>query len=243
MLAVAAPLGLAGVERGVDADRHQRVLQRAAAAAVHVHVVRRHHRQPEPARERPPGLHADAVAALERPLQLDPQPPLERLGQPPHLRLALDPVAGAAGQAEQPAGQLEHVGERRGGLRGGAVGTVAGVGVRAGDELAQVLVAVPLGDQQREVPVLAADVDRQLAAGDRLQARRGGRLREHERAAEVVVVGQRERRVPLQDGAVDQLLGVGGAVQEGEGGVAVELGIGSHLPILPEHLFVWNRPR
>jgi len=86
--------------------------------------------------------------------------------------------------------------------------------------------------------VLAADVDRQLAAGDRLQPGRGSGLREHERAAEVVVVGQGERRVALQDRAIDQFLGVGGAVEEREGGMAVELDVGSQKPILYEHAFV-----
>ncbi len=140
-------------------------------------------------------------------------------------------------QSSPPASSSTSSSAATGGV-GRAVAAIARVGVRPRDELAQVLVAVPLLDQQRQVPVLAAaDVDRQLAAGDRLQPGRCGRLREHERAAEVVVVGQRERRVALQHRAIDQLLGVGGAVEEGEGGVAVELDVGCHRSILYEHVF------
>ncbi len=156
VLAVAAALRLAGVERGVHADRDQRVLQRPAAPAVDVHVVGRHDRQPEPPGERAPGAHARLVAALELALQLDPEPSVEGLGELSHRRLVLDPVPRAAGQAEQPVGQLQHVSELGHRLVGRPIGAVARAGVGAGDQLAEVLVAAPALDQQRQVAVLAA---------------------------------------------------------------------------------------
>ena len=114
VLAVAAPLGLAGLEREVRADGDQRVLQRAPPPVVHVHVVRGDRPQPEEARALEQAPVAGAVAAPERPLQLDAQAgPAEGLVEHP-AALQRDPLVGvheravarAARQADEPLGAL-----------------------------------------------------------------------------------------------------------------------------------------
>ena len=110
VLAVAAALPLAGLERTPDSDRHERVLQRRSAAVVRVHVVGGDGRHAELTAELAQAAQAGAVAAPERALQLDPQsvraeglaqqppaPPRRLVGR--HQR----PVAGTAAQADQPA--------------------------------------------------------------------------------------------------------------------------------------------
>ena len=110
-LAVAAPLGLAAVERGAAADRDEHVLQHCAAPVVRVDVSGRD------------GLHAEVlgeveergvaarVAALEGALQLDEEAiATERLRQPHGgVRVAgAEPAARAAGEADETLAQLRH---------------------------------------------------------------------------------------------------------------------------------------
>src|SRR5215213_5645914 len=72
---------------------------------------------------------------------------------------------------------------------------------------------------------MAAVVEIDLRAVDRLQPEALGRLRELHRAAQPVVVGQREGAVAQLGSRAGQLVRKRGAVEEGEGGVGVELGV------------------
>ena len=65
---VAAPQGLRRVERGVLANRDQRVLQERPLTRVRVDVARGHARDAEPTRQRFQPPIERAVVALERPL-------------------------------------------------------------------------------------------------------------------------------------------------------------------------------
>ena len=183
--------------------------------------------EPEDARalEQPPV--AGAVAPPQRPLQLDAQAgAAERLVEQP-AALQRDPLVGvhecavarAARQADEPLGALAQQVQRR--ARARAVARV-----RGGEQLREVGVAHARLDQQRDVEGTVLVVDRQLAAGDGPQAQRLGRVRELERAAEVVVIGQRERPVAELVRTGDQLLRPRRAVEEGVGRVAVELRVG-----------------
>ena len=121
VLAVAAPLGLAGLERLVRADGDQGVLQRAPPPLVHVHVVRGDGPQPEEPGALEQAAVAGAVAPPQRPLQLDAQAgPAERLVEHP-AALQRDPVVGvheravarAAGQADEALGARAQCPQRR----------------------------------------------------------------------------------------------------------------------------------
>jgi len=80
---VATPDGLARIERQVVAERDERILQGRTRARMNVDVARRHRRHPEPLRELGERAIARPIVALERPLQLHPQAPVDLL----HLRL------------------------------------------------------------------------------------------------------------------------------------------------------------
>ena len=186
-----------------------------------------HEPQPEEARALEQAPVAGAVAAPQRPLQLDAQAgPAERLVEHP-AALQRDALVGvheravarAARQADEPLGALAQRGQR--GARDEAVARV-----RGGEQLREVAVARARLHEQRDVegPVLV--LDGQLAAGDGPHAQRPGRVRELERAAEVVVIGQRERAVALLVRLRGQLLRPRRAVEEGVGRVAVELRVG-----------------
>ncbi len=109
-LVVAAPLRLAAVERGAAADRDERVLERGAARVVRMDVAGRDGRDAEVAGELAQPREAARVAALVRPLELDVEAVApERRGElrsvvrPVHA----EPVAGAAGEADEALVQLQ----------------------------------------------------------------------------------------------------------------------------------------
>ncbi len=178
------------------ADRDERVLQRAAPALVHVHVVRRDRRQVERARAARAGCAvAGAVAAPGAGAQLDAQ-----------AARARTPRAGSGRGRARSRGRRARA--RRGARsRSGrqALGVLA-QSARAAAARDEAVGAVRRGDRAAEVAVARArsrtssgDVeapcsigDRQLGAGDRPDAGAACGMRELERAAEVVVIGQRE---------------------------------------------------
>ncbi len=132
MLAVAAPLRLAAVERLAAPDRDERVLQHPAPAQVDVHVVRRRDGYLEPAGELAQVAQARPVAARERPHQLDVEAPGEGLCERASAPLRACAVAGrerrregavaqAAAQAVEALGVREQRRERRGGRERRAV--------------------------------------------------------------------------------------------------------------------------
>ena len=87
---VAAPLGLRGIERGVQPHRDQRVLERRARAGVRVHVAGCHARHPEALGDPLEPPVARPIIAQERPLELDPQAIWsERVEQAPERELVV----------------------------------------------------------------------------------------------------------------------------------------------------------
>jgi hypothetical protein len=225
---VAAPLGLGRVQRQPQPDRHERVLERRPRVRVRVDVPRRDARHAEPPGELGAAAGADAVAAVERALQLDP----ETLGpvdvqQPAQVRLVLDAVGRAPAQAHEALGVGLEVRERDLRLAHLAPRRVACVGVRAGEQAAQARPAGGVLHEQRDVPPDARpEFEVELRPVDRAQPQRAGRLRELHRAGDRVVVGQGERAMPLLERCGDELVGQRGAVEKREGGVAVELDVG-----------------
>ena len=153
------------------------------------------------------------VAALERPLQLDvealrPEGAGELGGG---VRVAhAEPVAGAAGEADEALVQLGE--QRRIERRRQQLSFLRPrVRVRRGQQPAEVRVALRRLDEQRHV---GAAVEGHLGAGDRADADELRRVGELERAVDAVVVGERERLVAELRRAQRQLLGVRGPVEE-----------------------------
>ena len=125
-LVVAAALGLAGLERRVQADGHQRVLQERPARAVGVRIAGGHGAHPQPLGQLGQQPVAAGVAAPVGALQLDREPlAAEHPPQPPgqsrsasRSRPSADQpgdraMAGAARQAVQALGVPGHLLERR----------------------------------------------------------------------------------------------------------------------------------
>ena len=105
MAEVPAALGLGGIERRVQPDRHERILQRRPRARVRVDVAGRHARDPEPPAKLGQPPVASAIVAQERALQLDPQPlGSERVAQSPQRELIVDAAQRASAQADEPLG-------------------------------------------------------------------------------------------------------------------------------------------
>ena len=123
--AVAAPPRLGLLQRLAQPDRDEGVLQAGAAAGVGVDVAGRHAGDAEPLGEPGEPAVAGAVVAPVGPLQLDPEAlAAEGAEQAPAEPLAARrvaplpgagerPVAGAAGEADQPLGVLLQLLQRR----------------------------------------------------------------------------------------------------------------------------------
>ena len=195
------------------ADRDEDVLERGAAWMVRVDVAGDDGLDARVRGEVAQERVAAGVAALERALQLDvealrPERARELGGG---VRVAdAEPVAGAAGEADEPFVQLGEQSpvERR---RQQLAFLRPRVRVRRGQQAAEVRVALRRLDEQGHVG--AAD-EGHLGAGDRADAGELRRVRELERAEDAVVVGERERLVAELGRTQCQLLGVRGAVQE-----------------------------
>ncbi len=147
------------------------------------------------------------VAALERALQLDVEPlGPEGAGEcRGRVRVAhTEPVAGAAGEADEPFVELCEQGriERR---RQQLAFLRPRVGVRGGQQQAEVRVALRRLDEEGHVR--PADKGH-LGAGDRADADELRGVRELERAVDAVVIGERERFVAELRCPQRQLLGV-----------------------------------
>ncbi len=151
---VAAPLGLAAVERGAVADRDERVLKAAAARMVRVDVAGRDGRDAERGGEIGERRAAASVAALERALELD----VERAGKRGReaggaVRVErAQALARAAGEADEALGVGGDDVERR--LRWEQFPLAAldpRARVRVGEDPAQVRVATPALAEERDV--------------------------------------------------------------------------------------------
>ena len=81
-LAVRVQRVAAGGERRLQADRGQRVLQRAPRAGVHVNAARGRQRQAACVRERSEAFEPRTVAGAREKLDADPRPPGEHVGEP-----------------------------------------------------------------------------------------------------------------------------------------------------------------
>ncbi len=224
-LVVAAPLALAAVEGAPAPDRHEHVLEQRPRRVVRVDVAGRDRRHAERLGEVAERRVPAGVAALERPLELDVEAvaaerPREARGR---VRVADgEPVAGAAGQADEAGvallqhGQVEPRGERLGAL------LRTGLRVRRGQQPAEVRVPLLALDEERHVRTVG---ERHLRARDRPYAELLRGERELERAAEPVVVGEGERLVAELGRADRELLRQRGAVEEREGRVGVQLDV------------------
>ena len=151
---VAAALALAAVEGGAVADRDEGVLEPQAALVVGVDVAGADGRDAEGGGELLERGVAAGIAALVRALELDVERPRERLREPGGgVRVGDgEPVAGAAGEADEPFGVLGDEGcgrSRREQVALAALGPRAGV--RVGEDPAEVLVAAACLAEERDV--------------------------------------------------------------------------------------------
>ena len=222
---VAAPLPLAALERGAAADGDEHVLERGAATVVRVDVSRRDRLDAERGGELAQLRVAARVAALVRALQLDVEAVAAEGAREPRRRVRVadgEPVARAAGEADEPLVQLLEqrlVEPRRQRL---AVRRVARVRVRRGQQPAEVRVAARALHEQRHVRLVR---ERDLRPGDRPHAEVLRRVRELERAVDAVVVGERERLVAELGRAGRELLRLRRAVEERVRRVRVQLDV------------------
>ena len=177
------------------------------------------------------------VSALERALELDVEALPPECAREPRRRVRIEEpetAARAAREADEPLVQLGDGLERDRRRQRLAVLSPrsAGPRMRRRQQAAEVRVAAPRLDEQRDV---RAAVERDLRARDRADAERLRRVRELERAVDAVVVRERERLVPELGGARGELLRLRRSVEERVRRVAVELDVASsRLQILLE---------
>ncbi len=198
-------------ERRADADRGERVLQRAARTRVHVRIARRDQRQPACVAQRRQLGEPHFVARAVMKFGGDPCPAGKTRGKPVRMP-RIYPRTGH--QQRKAAGQA--IIEVR------ASETVAAfpcAPAAARDQFAEVAVAFPVGGEQHE-PGAVRKGD--LASHDQPEAVVfRGDMRAHD-ARERAFIGDRERRVAERLRLLDQFLGMRGAAQEAEVGNAVQ---------------------
>ena len=224
---VAAPLGLAAVQRAAVTDGDEDILQRRAARVMCMHVTGHERRHAERLGELAQGGVAASVPTLVRPLQLDEEAlasegPGEPLGG---VRIADGKaVARAAGETDEPFVELLEQALVEGGVRRRLrlLPRRAGMGMRGGEQPAEVRVAPLRLDQQRHVRVVG---ERHFGTRDRTHAEVLGRVRELERAVDAVVVGQRERRIAELGRPHGELLRQRRSVEERVGRVRVQFDV------------------
>ena len=229
-LPVPAPLGLAALERRPVLDRDEDVLETRPAQMVRVYVAGGDRADAESLRERAERGVPARVAPLVGPLELDVEAvAAERARRGGRRRSGRGRRARAARsrrgrRGPRPLGEQRRVEARAQPL----------VGVRGGEEPAEVGIAARRLDEERDVRAVG---ERHLGAGDGAQAERLRRVGELERAVDAVVVGERERLVAELDRPRRQLLRLRGAVEERVGGVAVELDVPRHALVTPPSRF------
>ena len=236
---IAPALRLGALQGHSQPHRHQRVLEADTGAPVRVDVPGGNRRHPQPLRETREPAVAGPVAAPVGPLQLDPEAvaaealqqslrqPL-RVGRPAPLPAPGDgSLPGTSREADEPGRELSDLLQGDPRLPGRPLRSLAGAGVRLGQQPAEIAVARRALDQQGQVGVAGTGQgDGQLGAGDRAQAEGIAGVGELHRPPEPVVVGQRQRRVAEPGGGGGELGGSRGSVEERECGVAVQLDVG-----------------
>ena len=199
-------------DRRLQAYRGQEILERPAAALVHVHVAGRDRRQREFARERGQPFEPLAVGARGGELHRDPEPSLEAFPQP--RRLVARGLGTRQPQHEAARQPLVEVRPREPvlALRGRAPALRNEARKRA-----VTAAAFSERDEAQAVrePELAADDERQAGFA------RGG-MGPHD-AGERTLVGQRERGIAERLRALDEFRRVRGAAQEREVADAMQL--------------------
>ena len=204
-------------QRGAEADGGQGVLQRPAAAAVHVHLPGRHQRQTAGARQRLQGSDAGVVVRPAGEGGGDPGAVFETAGHPAGR------LQGRAfrrhQQGQKILGPLEQVGPAE------AIISLVRGAPAGGDQPAEVGVTAPAGGQQHQPQAVRQG---ELAADNQAQPRRLGRHMGAHRPGHRAVVRHRQGAVTQLRRPGDQLLGVGGAAQEAEIGQTVQFGVGEH---------------
>ena len=229
-LAVGPPHGVGAVEGGAMPDGNQHVLQAMPPPFVVVHITGRDHGEAGEVSEVGQGVGERVIAAHGIPLELDEKPLLaERraaaFGESPRgsetlvrQNVGQQPFA-APGKHDQPLvpplqrGEIEP-----------RVSSVFSAQVRLGDEAAEV--GVPGGIFREQGDVRAIE-QRQLGAGDRLEAELLGGLGESHRAVDAMMVGEPQGGITQSLGLEGEVLREGGAVQERECRMAMELDVHS----------------
>ena len=214
-LPVAAPLGLAAVERRAVLDGDKGVLQRRPTRIVRMDIAGRDGLDAQRLGQFSQSCVTASVATLEGPLELDEEAvATERLRQPrrrvrvPHRK----PMPGAARKADESLVALLHqlLPERR--LQ--QLALLSGhtrARMRRGQQPAEVRVAHRRLDKECHVRPVG---ERHFGARDRTHSKCLRRLRELERAVDPVVVGQRKRAVAELGRLNRQLLRQRSAVEE-----------------------------
>ena len=192
---IAAPLALGAFEGGAVADRDHRILERSTARVVRMRIAGGNRLHAQRLGKLTQLRVPTRVASLVRALELDEEPvAAEGAGElGGRVRVTnREPVARAAGEADEPLVQLgQECGIERRRQQLALLRPSSGVG--RGQQAAEVRVPTLALDEQGHVRSAA---QRHLRAGDRPHAERLRRVRELERAVDAVVVGESKRLVP-----------------------------------------------
>ena len=219
------------VQRALEPQASERVVERLAVQRVVADAVRGEHWQPTSARE----FNARAVRAFlfaeQVALQLD-----------IHVAATEDAahgilVAQVVEQRDQAGRMFLDIGPP------GAAGSLCRAQVRAGEQAAEVAIARAGFHQHRQPPVedrvghVLADarlVERDLAPDQGPHTRRPGRLEEAGRAGHRIPVAQRQRLVTEVRGLAEQVLRIRGTFQKAEAGRAVKFDVHAPAPLPDE---------
>ena len=223
------------LQRHVQPDRGERVLQRLARANVAEHVADGHARHAHRVGDASRGFEQRRVVAAHEQRNAEPAAAVEAFAQEARLlqqafggRLGARSVDGDDRRGHQQCEAvidacIEVVDEQ-------PVRAFVGTHARVRDQLRQVAVAVARGGEQHETRLVAKGVvQRELGADDERQPGVAcAQMRTHD-AGKRTLVGDRQRRIAERLRALDQLFGMRGAAQEREVRDAVQFGVaGKH---------------
>ncbi len=212
------PAGLG--QREAVANRGQRVLQGAAAADVHVDIAAGHPRQAEALAHHPQAGEFGVVIRSAQQLDRDPQSAGEMLGQPARRVTAVRRRQPQAEQSGESGGKRVEVCPQR------AVAALLGAAAGAGDQPAQRLIALEVGDQQHDAAGrFGVGLDREFAANDQPDGVALGGLMGADDAGQRAFVGDGECAITQRGGTGKQLVRLRGPALEAEGRPAVQLDV------------------
>ena len=202
------------IDRGIEAQRGQYVLQSPTPAHVHVHVARSHQRQATGHRQSAQMFQPLAVVGLQMAFKGDPAAIGKGSSQP--LRI-LNRRPGRSHPERQTIGYAAHQI-----IAGQLIVPLLGAPPAERDDGAEIAVTGAVLRQQNQLHTTS---QKQFATNDQLEPERFGRHMRPHSAGHRTLVGNGQRGITQGLGLPDQFLRMRCAAQEAEVGDAVQLGV------------------